>query len=651
MLHRKLAITLILLISFLFVVSLISNKSIISSKEKIEVIVKLKDIDSNLIQGFAVYDGVNLDKKYYYSSTDSYLISIDKDKLEELKSNENIELISEEQSYHATLQDALPSSNITLVQESFNLTGKSQTICILDTGINYSHRDLGNCTEEDFLESNCNKVIAGYDFVNNDNNPYDDAGHGSHVAGIISRTAPDANIISVKVLDQYGDGSSSDISAGIDFCINNKEIYNITIISMSLGGGLYSNYCNSESLKPFVDAALLKNITVVASTGNDFSKTKISGPACIYGATSVGSLNKDNSISSYSNRNKNTIILAIGSEINSTSISGDYETMSGTSMSTPLVAGTIALLNQYQSENLNRILTPYEINSILKNKGNNITDSTGINYSRLNAYNLLNIETIVINETNTSETIENPVIINLISPVNNFTSNSTNLTFECLASSNSYLTNISLYLGNSTSFENKETKEISGISNISIFNVVLNNNQTQYFWNCLSFNNQSISNFSSGNFSIIINISQIANLTNTINISITTENNTNINNNQNTNSGSGESSGSSDSSESISEPQLPQLTAEIITEQNEDNQVVQYKASQINNSLRSEQTNSTNTIENKKSFFSNLMTGQAVSLGENFKINNLYLTIFLVLIIVSASTYLIFKIKKNKTKK
>ena len=197
----------IILISFLFVAGIISDNSLIKGKEKISVIVKLKEPkkDSNLLQGFVVYDGLDsLDKKYYYSSTDSYLVSIDKDRLEALKNNENIEFIYEEQIYHAALQDALPLSNITIVHELLNLTGKGNTICILDTGINYSHKDFGSCSEIDFLSSNCTKIIAGYDFVNNDNNSYDDNEHGTHVSGIVSRTAPDAKIISVKILDENG---------------------------------------------------------------------------------------------------------------------------------------------------------------------------------------------------------------------------------------------------------------------------------------------------------------------------------------------------------------------------------------------------------------------------------------------------------------
>ena len=650
MLHRKLMITVIILISFLFIVSIISKNSMIEDKEKVSVIVKLKESTPNMFQGFVVYED-SLDKQYYYSSTDSYLILIDKDKLEALRNNENIELISEEQVYHATLEDALPLSNVTLVQSLFNLTGKGQTVCILDTGINYSHQDLGNCSETDFLSGNCNKIISGYDFVNNDNNPYDDAGHGSHVSGIVSRTAPDAKIISVKVLDENGDGSSSIINAGIDFCINHKEEYNISVISMSLGGGLYSNYCNNEPLKPFIDAALSQNITVVASAGNDFSKTKITGPACINGVTSVSALNKDNSIASYSNRNKNTVVLAIGSNINSTSISGNYETMTGTSMSTPLVSGAIALLNQYQLKNFNIILSPQEINLLLKNNGNNITDSTGLNYSGLNMHKLLNIISINDTEINNSEDsnttnesiqVNNSILVNLISPINNLTTSNNNLTFECSASSNSSLTNISLYLGNSTSFENKETKIISGNANNSGFNITLENNGN-YFWNCLSFNNLSVSNFSSENFSIIVNISQVANLT--VNTSTQTENTTI----QNSDSSSGSSGSSGSSESSASEPQALLVSPEVTeTEQEiiEDNQKIQYKASNENIQLNTELQNQ-NIESAKQGFFSNLMTGQAV-ISSNLSINRVYITIFLILIILSASGFIMFKMRKKR---
>ena len=121
---------------------------------------------------------------------------------------------------YTTLQQSLPLINATKVWAN-GYTGKGQTICVIDTGINYSHSDLGGC-----IGSSC-KVLSGYDFVNNDNNPEaecgetscsdgvdndwdsrtDEGGHGTNVAGIVAAkgaingTAPDAKLIAMKVCD------------------------------------------------------------------------------------------------------------------------------------------------------------------------------------------------------------------------------------------------------------------------------------------------------------------------------------------------------------------------------------------------------------------------------------------------------------------
>ncbi len=93
------------------------------------------------------------------------------------------------------------------------LRGKGIKVAVIDTGIDYTHPDFGSCTRAQFLAKQCAKVIDGYDFVNEDNDPMDDQGHGTHVAGTIAANgvlkgvAPDASIIAYKVLGADGSGS------------------------------------------------------------------------------------------------------------------------------------------------------------------------------------------------------------------------------------------------------------------------------------------------------------------------------------------------------------------------------------------------------------------------------------------------------------
>ncbi|KKL06009.1 hypothetical protein LCGC14_2600340, partial [marine sediment metagenome] len=97
--------------------------------------------------------------------------------------------------------------------------------------------------------TNCGQVIGGYDFVNEDDDPMDDNGHGTHVAGIVASqnptykgVAPGANIVAAKVLNSAGSGWFTDIAAAIDWCMDNKDTYNIVAMSLSLGdGGEYTD--------------------------------------------------------------------------------------------------------------------------------------------------------------------------------------------------------------------------------------------------------------------------------------------------------------------------------------------------------------------------------------------------------------------------
>ena len=126
------------------------------------------------------------------------------------------------------------------------LTGKGIRIAVIDTGVDYTHQDLGGCSREIFLSGKCEKVIGGYDFFNNDNNPMDDDGHGTHVAsiaagnGVLKGIAPDAEIYAIKVLDSGGGGSMSDVIAGIERLVDLNDdgdfSDHVDIISMSIGG-------------------------------------------------------------------------------------------------------------------------------------------------------------------------------------------------------------------------------------------------------------------------------------------------------------------------------------------------------------------------------------------------------------------------------
>ncbi|WP_026476795.1 S8 family peptidase [Alkaliphilus transvaalensis] len=239
------------------------------------------------------------------------------------------------------------------------LTGKGVGVAVIDTGV-HPHSDL--------VTPN-NRIIAFKDFVNNKNQPYDDDGHGTHVAGCIAGNgfasrgkymgvAPDANIIGIKVLNQDGGGSISDVIAGIQWAVDNRRRYNIKVLTLSLGTAAKKNY-QQDPLCQAVDAATAAGITVVVAAGNNGPKeSTINSPAISPNVIAVGACDdrkskapKDVTIADFSSRGP-TIdglskpdILAPGVNINSLSNEGNnYRSLSGTSMATPIVAGCAALL-------------------------------------------------------------------------------------------------------------------------------------------------------------------------------------------------------------------------------------------------------------------------------------------------------------------
>jgi PGF-pre-PGF domain-containing protein len=410
-------------------------------------------------------------------------------RVEALANNPNVELIVEDRQVKAFLTESVPLINADDVWNKIlsgtNITGRGQTVCVIDTGVDYTHPDLGGGMGIGF------KVLGGYDFVNNDNDPIDDNGHGTHVAGTIAANgnlkgvAPDANIIAIKVLNASGFGSTIDVLAGIDWCVSNASIYNITVISMSLGGDLYTSYCDDELLEiPFrdaINAAVARNITVVVATGNDANYTAISSPACIKNATRVGATYDSNigslitwgdppictdtttstdKITCFTNRGANfpDILLAPGALTNSTYLSNGYEELGGTSMATPHVSGLIALLNQEYRAIYGTNPTPDYLFHVLNSTGVPIYDNaTGMTYYRVDALTAYNaIDQVPPAITFVSPTPENATLwgktwiyINVTFSENVDTAildwNGTNYTMQMLGSTVAYynVTNLS----------------------------------------------------------------------------------------------------------------------------------------------------------------------------------------------------------------
>jgi PKD repeat protein len=301
--------------------------------EKIPVMVEFKGkVDAGLIRA---HGG---DIKHQYGIISAVACSLPQAAIDALERNPKIANIELDGKVHAT--EIIPWGVDRIDAEivhSYN-EGTGVNVAIIDTGIDYNHPDLDD------------NYKGGYDFVNDDGDPMDDRGHGTHCAGIVAAeynsigvlgVAPQAYLYAVKVLDDTGSGWVSDIIAGIDWSVNNG----VQIISMSLG----SDY-PSTSLKDACDAAYNSGLLLVAAAGNDYyrrGKTEINTvdyPARYDSVIAVGATDNTNKKASWSSTGSALELAAPGVSITSTYWDDTYATASGTSMACPHVVGTAALV-------------------------------------------------------------------------------------------------------------------------------------------------------------------------------------------------------------------------------------------------------------------------------------------------------------------
>ncbi|NQV09388.1 S8 family serine peptidase [Candidatus Woesearchaeota archaeon] len=322
-----------------------------------------------------VFNGVSLD--------------ISKQEAEELEKIEGVKKIHQNKEVRINLHESIRVINADDVWRlddnisGNNITGQGVTIAIIDTGVDYTHPDLGGC-----FGVGC-KVIGGYDIINDDYDPKDDHGHGTHVAataagnGVLKGVAPDAKIYSYKVLGSGGSGSMEGVIVGIERAVDPNQDGNfsdhVDIISMSLGHS--GGYGDTDPSAIAVDNAVEAGVVSVIAAGNSGPGSETIGcPACARKAITVAASDKCNEIASFSSRGPERLsdgtlivkpdISAPGVNIcaaqwgdawaNNECLDSEHTSISGTSMATPHVAGTVALIKQANPQ-----LTPEEIKSVM----------------------------------------------------------------------------------------------------------------------------------------------------------------------------------------------------------------------------------------------------------------------------------------------
>lgn len=250
---------------------------------------------------------------------------------------------------------------------------KEALIAVIDTGIDHTHEDLadniwfnqgetgideeGNPRQSNGVDDDQNGFIddwRGWDFVNDDNDPFDDHRHGTHCAGIIGAAGNNSigvtgvnwttNLVGIKFLDETGSGTLANAVKSIEYA----TILGVHVTNNSWGGGGFS-----QTMLDSIQRAHIQNILFVAAAGNNGTDNdKIFHYPSGYQVENiigVAAIDQQDQLADFSQYGKKTVhIAAPGYEIISTTPDSSYQILSGTSMATPFVSGAIGILkNKY----------------------------------------------------------------------------------------------------------------------------------------------------------------------------------------------------------------------------------------------------------------------------------------------------------------
>ena len=304
-----------------------SNSSTLAADQKENYIIYLNDhIHETIIED------LSLDIIQEFDYIPALIINADDGVLQQLENDSAIKYIEKDQVVEILTLDpqwATTKINAPLAWNA-GFTGKGIKIAVIDSGI----------SRHDYLN-----IAGGISFVSGKNYDEDDHGHGTHVAGIIGAqnsrlgnhgVAPGAKLYAIKSMDSEGKGTLSSVIAGIEWSIEN----NIDIINMSIGISTHSRV-----FEEVINKAYHNGVLVVAAAGNSgFSADgNVMYPAKYESVIAVSAIDHNNERASFSSTGAEVELTAPGLNILSTNSQNDFEFMSGTSMATPFVTGTLAL--------------------------------------------------------------------------------------------------------------------------------------------------------------------------------------------------------------------------------------------------------------------------------------------------------------------
>jgi aqualysin 1 len=280
----------------------------------------------------------------YSNALDGFAATLSESALRELRNNKHVSFIEADR--QVTVSDTqspatwgidridqrtLPLNNSYTYQRS----GAGVKAYVIDTGIRRTHAEFSG------------RATSGYTAINDGRGTTDCHGHGTHVAGTVGGetygVAQDVGLVAVRVLDCQGNGTDSGVIAGVDWVTGNHTAGTPAVANMSLGGGI------SSALDTAVNNSINDGITYALAAGNDNGANACnSSPSRVAAGLTVGSTTSTDARSSFSNIGSCLDLFAPGSSITSAWMTSDTatNTISGTSMATPHVAGAAAVYLQ-----------------------------------------------------------------------------------------------------------------------------------------------------------------------------------------------------------------------------------------------------------------------------------------------------------------
>lgn len=327
------------------------------------------------------------------------------------------------------------------------IDGRGESIAIIDTGADLNHPYFGPDSNSDGI---ADRIVYQYDFADRDGDASDGSAtsHGSHVAGIAASSdatnygvASGANLIILKVFKDGSDGGADmiDIESALQWVEQNAVAYNIASVNLSLGSGNYSTPQTGFVISDELERLDALGVIVVAAAGNQFaaenSQPGVSYPAADphvlavsavwaddYGSqtyeSAVDSETRWDRVSAYSQRDPQlTDIFAPGGLVTSADRNGGSITRRGTSMASPFLAGTVAVMQQLLLRETGRKLTTAQFRDMIRATGIIVNDgddeidnvtNTGADYRRVNLLSLG--ESLLTNPGSPTLTIENLIV-------------------------------------------------------------------------------------------------------------------------------------------------------------------------------------------------------------------------------------------------